>query len=207
MYLKDKIYEYVIKDILNGAFKPGDYLTEMSLCERYKVSRTTVREALLRLSLEGFLTQFRKGGYLVKKISYEELFEFMDIRLVLETYATKLAVQKITDETLELLHKNSISNNNDDWLDMNNNFHLTIAQATGNKRLAKIIENLLYSSRRLSALDSNFLLSCADEEEHLAIYNAIKERDTEKAVKMMEKHLMASRERIKKYINVQFSEM
>lgn len=207
IYLKDSIYKKIVKDIMDGLIKPGDYLTELSLCERYAVSRTPVREALVKLSYEDFLTQFRKGGYLVKEISYKDLFDLMDIRLVLEVHAAKLAATLMTTETLHILEKDSAFRTLDEWLEMNKEFHVSIARATGNERLAEIVESLLDRSRRLAVLDSTILFPYDEGTEHAAIYQAFRDRDASRAASLMEKHLLASRDRIKDHIAKQLLKM
>lgn len=200
LYLKDSIYKNIVRDIMDGSIKPGDYLTELSLCDRYTVSRTPVREALVKLSYEDFLTQFRKGGYLVKEISYKDLFDLLDIRLVLEVHASRQATTLMTDETLQILEKDSAFRTLDEWLEMNREFHVSIARATGNERLTEIIESLLDRSRRMAVLDSTILFPSDEGTEHASIYAAFRDRDADRAALMMEKHLMASRNRIKEHI-------
>jgi DNA-binding GntR family transcriptional regulator len=200
IYLKEKVYKRVINDIMQGAINPGDYLTELSLCEKYDVSRTPVREALVRLSYEDFLTQFKKGGYIVRDISYKDLFELLDIRLVLEVHAVKLAVERISDGDLEILKKDTVFEDFEEWFECNKEFHLTIAKASGNTHLAEIIENLLDRTRRMYILDSTNLFPIPDENDHTDIFRAFKNKDRKKAAELVEKHILTSKNRIKDHI-------
>ena len=197
VYLKDKIYAQILLDIESGKFKPGDYITELALTHEYDVSRTTIREALSRLLYEDFIIQFRKGGYLIKEISYKELFELLDLRLLLEPHATRLAVDKITDSDLEVLRKDSIYGTLAEWYEKNLEFHLTIARASGNSKLADMIGQVLEQGRRFYILESANLFPLDDENEHTYIYRALASRNTDEAVRLVEEHLLNSRNRLK----------
>lgn len=200
MYLKDKIYQQIVHDLTSGKIKPGDYLTELSICDQYKVSRTPVREALIKLSYENFLTQFKKGGYLVKDISYRELFELLDLRELLECYAAELAAERISEENLAILKETSIYHELDEWFDKNRTFHMTIARASGNGKLAEMLEQVLDQTKRIYLIDATNLYPLPDENEHTYILRAFADHDKKKAVELVRQHLVDSRIRLKQQL-------
>lgn len=200
VYLKDRVYKQILQDIETGKLKPGDYITEMALTEEYEVSRTTIREALNRLVFEDFITQFRKGGYLIKEISYKELFELLDLRQLLETHAARLAAGKLTEADLEILKEDSIYGELDKWYDRNREFHMTIARASGNAKLAEMIENVIDQTRRIYILDSANLYPLPEENEHTFIYRAFASGNFDEAVRLVDEHMINSRNRLKELV-------
>lgn len=200
MYLKDKIYQQIVHDLTSGKIKPGDYLTELSICDQYKVSRTPVREALIKLSYENFLTQFKKGGYLVKDISYRELFELLDLRELLEVYAAGLAAERISEDHLAIMKDTSIYHELDEWFAKNRTFHMTIARASGNGKLAEMLEQVLDQTKRIYLIDATNLYPLPDENEHTHIYRAFADHDKKKAVELVRRHLVDSRIRLKQQL-------
>lgn len=90
--------------IINGQFKPGERLTEEQICAQMAVSRGPVREAMRELELEGLIASTPYKGAEVLDISDREVTDLlMPIRLVLEEYGFRSAVEKRTPESLAQL--------------------------------------------------------------------------------------------------------
>ena len=101
----DFIYEHLKEDIVNLYYKPGERLSESKIAERYGVSRDSTRKGITRLVQEGLLISRPQYGTIVCEISAKQGKDVCDIRLLLETYAIRLAVGKleasITAELME----------------------------------------------------------------------------------------------------------
>ena len=147
--LRDRVYDYVKKQIVDGLITPADILTELNLSKQIGISRTPVREALHYLEKEGLLVSLPKKGYKVRKVSRQELEEVCEIRCALESLSIKWAMQRITPEQLRALEDNMIDadrkiSENDmvAFTILDGEFHEMIAKASGNQQLVDIILSL-----------------------------------------------------------------
>lgn len=153
-------YNALRQGILSCSLPPGSTLTELSLMERFKVSKSTCRLALARLVQEGFVRSVPRQGYVVASVTLKDVEEVFALRLLLEPAAARLAAGKVDVKALQRLEKAARSNtaSRDQgnrigyFLDANREFHLAIAVASGNARLAHTISTLLDEMKRLVAL-------------------------------------------------------
>ncbi|WP_018132768.1 GntR family transcriptional regulator [Effusibacillus pohliae] len=97
--IRDKVYQYLKQQILNGVYKAGDRLVERELAGQLGISRTPIREALFRLESAGLVVTVPRRGVVVTQISREEIEEIFTILSSLEALAVRLAAQKIDDQT------------------------------------------------------------------------------------------------------------
>src|SRR5690554_4948607 len=86
----DVVQEQVRKEIIDGSLSPGERLTETNLAERFDVSRTPVREALVRLQADGFVELVRNRGAFVSKWTEDDLEEIFGLRIMLEGYGARV---------------------------------------------------------------------------------------------------------------------
>jgi DNA-binding GntR family transcriptional regulator len=186
----DDVFNQMKTAILYGYpnFMPGDFLNENKLAEYYKVSKTPVREALSRLRFENLIEVIPYKGYIVSNLSYNDLVDLFELRLILETRAAELAVQKMTSEELKRLEEltvlRNIVNNEDDlslqFRKINLEFHRLIAEASGNKWLAEMIKQVVEQMQR--ALFHKISESVLEElfDEHKELLEAFRQKDVEK---------------------------
>jgi len=210
-----QIIQQIRNAILEGKLKPGARLaSETELMETFAVSKATLREALRALEYLG-LIEIRKGAsggvFLVEvdmEITKESLMNFLhfknisihhisDIRRSLESYAVRVAAEKISDEDLAELRnivsicRDALQDSNMALLTENEvKFHRIIANATRNPLLILIldfVENLLEDLKKI--LRPNILFSQQVTESHERIYQALLSRDPEKAAEEMIKDI------------------
>lgn len=81
--LSDQVYELIKEDLKSGDFEPGQRLLEVELAEKYKVSRTPVREALFQLSREGLLMG-EERGYVTPSYSREDVIHRLEVKRLLD---------------------------------------------------------------------------------------------------------------------------
>jgi len=195
--LKDRIYKRIKEDILLGKIKEDDSLLETDISNKFKVSRTPVREAFGKLEQEGLLTWVPRKGHQVKPVSYDDLLEIFSIRIFLEKGAASIGAKTISEEELEKMEYYNIYKDEKAIFDFNKQFHLSIVRAARNKRLLKITEGLIDDSRRILMFDPYM----QEKEtlgigEHARIIEALRSRDPLEAEKAVEEHLIATRRRI-----------
>ena len=196
---RKKIYDCLKKEIVTCVIPPETVLIIDSLAGRFGVSRTPVREALLTLCNEGLLVTKHHVGFIVPSINPRKIIETYSLRVLLERESVRLAAVKMTPKTLkhleELFRKPQDQGGRE--------FHSVIAVASGWSVLAETIEGLMDKSSRARAilqvhgLPEDLFRSVHG---HAQIYDALRERDAEKAVIAMEQHLNEASERVLKAV-------
>jgi DNA-binding GntR family transcriptional regulator len=198
-----RVFQGVEEQIATGQLKDGEKLDEASLAERFKVSRTPVREALLQLVGSGLATQIPKRGCFVKAPSFREMIEMFEVMSELEGMCARLAARRISDQQLvELKAANTgceeaiQASDSDLYYHKNVEFHECIYTACGNSFLANETRSLrrrLQSFRRLQLrVRGRMPQSLA---EHFEIIEAIERGDAEKADLISRQHVMIQGER------------
>ncbi len=197
--MKDKniIYKELKKEIMSGNLLPGSVLVEREISNKYSISRTPVREILWRLSSDGLLEQEPSGGYTIRKISLEEIFNIFQSREAIEGIAARLACQKGDDnffsnikEIRERIKEIDIEKNSQEGVLFGRKLHDLIIATANNAFLSEFYKKL----RNLAALTRNItkrsvLIEKKSQESHLTIINALQEKDEEKGEHYMREHL------------------
>jgi DNA-binding GntR family transcriptional regulator len=202
---KEKAYQAIKQAIIIGGLEPAKIYTISELSEKFEVGRTPAREALVILASEGLIVPIPRSGYQVKSISVQDLMEIFHLRRVLEVEGVGLAAERITDSDIKLLEENNrqeqeiaTSLNSSETpekyrkgFDLNLEFHLTIARASGNNRLVGLVDNLLNELERVLAHDPYL----AEPYQHGEIIDGLKRRDKLGSQDMMKKHLEETKKR------------
>jgi DNA-binding GntR family transcriptional regulator len=184
--------------IVDGRLAAGERYSVARLAERFGVSRTPVREALLLLEREGVVRFERNRGVRVLETSAHDLEEVFTLRLLLEVPATYRACGLLGDEELaalkhELSAMATLARSGDEnaFMAHDTRFHEIILIAAGNRRLARIIGGLrdLVRFRGASTVGRSRGLR-AIHAEHAAILAALRERDATRAAARMREHLL-----------------
>ena len=202
--LKDWAYDVVKHAIVNLDVAPGDQLSIADLSEQLDVSRTPVREALLRLESDGLVRAVARVGFFVTEVTKRDLRELFILRELLEGHAAEIAAPMVTDadlEELESLHRKSTtlaeSGDRRGFIEYETMFHQYILDRCGNRRLIDMMDSLndLTSRERLLSVrvSGNVEHSCR---EHSCIVEALRSRDFKAAGECMRRHLASSRQRL-----------
>lgn len=202
--LSQLVLEQIVQLLMSGQLKPGDKLpAEMNLMEQFDVSRPVLREALSSLETLEIITRRPRGGTFVNEkvgsnpfkvmlaLSINNVPAVIEARMSLELGLVTIAAEKITDDKLELLKEtiDSIQANPDgDYGRLDKEFHRIIAQSANNPVVEGMIESLLISHEKTDSIIP-YREPEITVEHHLAIYEALKNRDPYEAFKQMYKHL------------------
>ncbi|WP_461208731.1 GntR family transcriptional regulator [Desulfocurvus sp. DL9XJH121] len=100
--LRDEVGDYLVDAILSGSFRPGDKIVETRISKELQVSQGAVREAIRDLIAKGFLETEPYKGTRVRRFSPEELGDYYDVRIELETVAVQWAIQKHEGSLLDV---------------------------------------------------------------------------------------------------------
>jgi DNA-binding GntR family transcriptional regulator len=208
-YLRDHIFEELQHAIYSGRLKSGERVTEKKVAEELGVSRTPVREALYRLASSGLIKMIPHRGFLVSQWSSKEIEDVIELRIALEVFAVKLAIERIQPKEISELKalivkmREAVSNNeNIKASHLNTLFHDEIVLASKNMELLKAIEpikNKIYHFRIISISSNNRLKESFYE--HKNILDAILNKDSELAQELISQHIkkvgLIIREKIK----------
>ena len=205
--IREKVYDVIRNDILNGHIAPGERVIETRLAEQIKTSRTPVREALHMLEREGFLEAIPRVGYQVKQITWDEIEEICEIRAVNECLAARWAMQRMTPKELQALEENlSISEaeveqgNPRSFVEFDAEFHEILARASGSERLLELCQMLrrhMLRYRIESIFRKENVLRAIEGHKTIVAYIKRKEEDgVEMAIKQ---HLEQSKRDIQRY--------
>lgn len=207
-------YEYIKKEIILGNLKPGQIFNEQDVASALGLSRTPVREAVLKLNEEGLLTIIPRKGTIVSQISITDVKEVYGARSLIEPEIVEKAVDNMDRDLLikwKNYFNNIIENNLDDlelpvekdYLDdIDKGFHLSIVNSLKNKLLSKEIEHLMDLSIRIRYLSNmnNQTRYIESLKEHVEIIDSILDKNHEKAKDAMIKHLKNTIEGYKLWI-------
>jgi DNA-binding GntR family transcriptional regulator len=183
--LKHDVYEGIRADIIEGSVLPGDLLKERELAEVYGVSKTPVREALALLEQESLVQSIPRAGYMVTQPSLSDLQDLYQLRLALETTAIRLAAENISEQDLARLEEIAFTSDPEKARAHNREFHSLVAWASGNSRLARIVDQLLDEMDRWAALDLRSLSVEVLLIGHRRELEALKTRDPDLAEQVM----------------------
>lgn len=218
--MADRAYTAIVQIITDENLQPGDRLpSESGLAERFAMSRTVVREALVRLASDGITEARRGAGSYVKRRPSERLGSHVpidalsgvlgtfEVRFVLEAEAARLAAQRRSHEQLETIEDNlaalrvallsSAPAHDEDWA-----LHRSIAEATGNSAFVDMFEHLHGPVDMVLRAGVDISRSRPPEvlhammEEHDAVVDAIRAQDADGAALAMRWHLSQGRKRL-----------
>lgn len=185
---------------MSGEMLPGAPLVELALAERCGVSRTPVREALLRLEQDGLVTRSDQG-LTVRESSPEEILDIYDTRIVLEVRAAAVAAERRNSHDLMAMRRLSekFSRCNPEepgaLVESNREFHRAIWRASHNDSLVDLLErlNLLLGRYPATTLAFPGRFKTASRE-HKKLLDAIETRDQEEAAEVAARHFSAARD-------------
>lgn len=192
----DRIYLILKEKVIRSQIPAGTFLHESTLGLEYDMSRTPIREALLRLQEDGLIE--RKGRRLiVKPFGLNEAQEIYQFREALEIMAVRLCIERASEEDLDYIEQQldefDTLDHSHDRLEMHcvaNQFHRALAKASNNNLVIKNLRDLYETVAMIAALywqdETSFECSKLD---HRMILDAIRQKDTVLAEALMRAHL------------------
>ncbi|WP_298728579.1 GntR family transcriptional regulator [uncultured Ferrovibrio sp.] len=191
------VYDRLRSQILSLAIPPGAALSENELAKSFGVSRTPVREALLRLADEMLVEIVPKSGTTVSRIPYSQLPEAIAIRKVLEELAVRTACERASKSQLtniwmqvERQREADHAGDIDAFHEADEAFHAAIADAAGYPSIWQLVKQVKLQVdryRRLTLPETGRMARVI--EEHAAVIAAIEKGDAARAMTAMRGHL------------------
>ena len=195
--LRDVVFNTLRRAILNGKLKPGERLMEVHLANRLGVSRTPIREAIRKLELEGLVIMIPRRGAEVARITEKSLKDVLEVRRALDALSVELACERITQPDLERLgeacrnFERAVRGEDASVIaSADVALHDIIVEATGNRRLQQLVNNLseqMYRFRFVYIKEENQHDNLVAE--HREIYESILNCDSERAAAAARLHI------------------
>jgi DNA-binding GntR family transcriptional regulator len=196
----DDVHEALLERIVSGELAPGARLRQEALADELGVSRTPLREALVRLASEGLVEFTPNRGATVARQDFGDMQQAWRARLVIEPGASRLAAERRDSEAIERMRE-SVRRQRLDAGDvtgsfaLNRDFHLTLVRASGNVHLAQLADRLWLTRIGVPIFAGQVhgraqILTWADE--HEAIAEAVAAGQLARAERLTRDHIAAN---------------
>lgn len=210
--LADEVYARLKRDLADFVLVPGDRFTENEVSERLQVSRTPVRQALLRLQQEGQVEVLFRNGWRVLPLDFERFDQLYDLRVLIETEAVQRLCEERTrgnperrKEILDslarqwLVPKSKRSDDPNEVCLWDEQFHLYLIEATGNAEMLRTHQDITDRIRVIRRLDFTQRPRIdATYEEHGKILQAIQEQRSNQSRMWLKMHIESSQLEVRK---------
>lgn len=197
MSVREEVADALRGAIVSGEMKPGELYSAPGLAERFGISATPVREAMLDLVKQGLVEVVRNKGFKVTDISEGDLDQITQIRELLEPPIAAQAVTLISEKELAALRNLSAAivdaaarSDLINYVNADREFHVRLLGASGNQRLVRIVEELRAQTRLygLSALAASGRL-VASAQEHETMCDLIEAGRADELRDLMRTHI------------------
>jgi DNA-binding GntR family transcriptional regulator len=209
------VYQELRKEILSLELKPGQPLDETSLANRFAMSRSPIREALVRLSADGLVEMLSNRSTLVAPIDLANFPRYVEALDFLQRINTRLAAKFRTDHDIEVMTSVAIAFDeacqDGSFLQMsatNRDFHMAVAKAGKNIYLGRAYGQLLDEGRRILHMHFEFIQSSASDylltSEHFEIIKAIQNQDVKLADSLAHAHTRQFHDRFLNFMRASY---
>ena len=191
--LNEKAYKLLKKAIFQKKFKPGERIVDAQMAQTFGISRTPIRDAINMLLKEGLLISKGNRGYYVLDVTEKDINEIFDIRILIEKYAIEYIISNI--DSLDLSYLETFFKNSNQSLQrktINTEFHGLLVSLIKNDRLIETY-NLFINQNQIFREIYSIHESSLTHTAHLNIFEAIKTKNKDLALGLLEKHLEAAR--------------
>jgi GntR family transcriptional regulator, rspAB operon transcriptional repressor len=199
----ERVYRVLKEQILTCDLPPGATLNEGRLAEQLAISKTPIREALSLLVHEGFVDVLPRQGYRVRELALADVQEIFQMLQLLEPAAASLAAEHATPEQLrelrELAEEPVITEPEEltAFVTRNREFHVRLAEASGNARLAATLQHTLEELQRLYLAGLDLRAARADHHgEHRELVAALLKGNHHQAQSIAIRQIEATRVRV-----------
>ena len=193
--LADDVYEQILSAILSGEIVPGERLIQETIASQIDVSRTPVREAILRLEREGVLEATGRSGFQIREISEKEIQDLYLAREAVEGFAAKLLAGALSQEqaqNIETAVRSEMglkSPHKEEHFHANRNIHRTIVAQTGNGILLDMFDSIWNRGISIRSFAAYPIPDSRDNrQQHLLLLDQIKTGNVDEAETAMVAH-------------------
>lgn len=201
----ERVYKALLENIIERKLLPGQRLLERDLIQKLGVSKTPIREALVRLREDGLVEGTLYQSAFVARILRKDAAEIYDLRRILEGLAARCAAEKITPKQakklrsiIQLSEECIKENKVKEYTHLDLKFHSLVGEISESGRLCKVMRQLRYQTNILMATSVTLpgrgvKVSLS---EHKKVVEAIVNQNPELAEKMAEQHVIRTKEAV-----------
>lgn len=212
--LREQVYQALRKIILTGDLASGERIVETKLAEQLQVSRTPIREAIGQLQREKLIVSNPNGGFKVATLSISDAIQLYDCRIALEQLAVAGACELANSQQLQQLEQyvlsaeklaesESVKPDSYQLLELDYRFHRLIAKSSGNQWLLTLLEQVFAQMALLRIQTTQHNPQVLEiRSEHRQISSAIAQRNPDLARQTIKEHLVASKARVVKEMEI-----
>jgi DNA-binding GntR family transcriptional regulator len=215
--LRNVVADQMRAAILNGHYKPGEWLRQERLAHDFGVSQMPVREALKELAAEGLIEHVPYRGARVIVFSINDILDLYSHRAFLESRAASIAAEIITPGEISVLEDLQVAMEENSapeavlkYREFNRKFHQCIYQASQREYLIRALNQMwatfptmLIANFAATAVQPLPERDAVDVAEHKAIISALKSRDAAAAEQAMKNHILVTADHLVTFIKVQ----
>lgn len=201
--LKREIYDSMMKDIVEGVYKQNEIINEKQLIEKYGVSKSPIRDALIELCNEGVLISHPRYGYEIVRINEKEIRDIVDFRVMVEGACLRTAAARMSKKDIEELKEYTLAQCCETTEDLpilkhwenNTNFHLKLLSYSGNEYCYTMVQKSIgimtraYAQRHWEKWGiSSVKMDC---ESHLRIIEHLMEGNVDASIVELQKDIQS----------------
>jgi DNA-binding GntR family transcriptional regulator len=199
--LANRVQSLILERTRNGK----SFTTESELCEKFSVSRTSIRDILKELEVIGFIERKQRRGITVRNFNLKETIEIYDLREAVEGMAARLAAAhaspKDIAELKAIVEKHNQTTNSDDVnekQDTDMNFHAKIIELSNNSMIIRMSRSLHMMEKAFKASETftSRYPHCPLPATHEAIVEAFEAHDPDKAETLVKEHIRGAKQRL-----------
>lgn len=190
------IVDALTRAIVEHRLQPGTKLAEQKLADHFGVSRTLVRQALFQLVQKHLVKMEPARGAFVAAPTVEEARQVFQVRRLLEAEMVREFLRHGTPAKLKALREHiaqekaaMAGEDASERQQLLGDFHVRMAELTGNGVLAQILRDLVSRSSLITLMYQRDSFAAHSQEEHVELVKALAAKDEKRAVKLMDDHL------------------
>jgi DNA-binding GntR family transcriptional regulator len=190
----EKAYGGLKALVMNFQFKPGERLNETEIARRFAISRTPLREALNRLSREGFINTIPNRGFFCRGVDAKEIYDLYTLRSMIETGCVRISAERASREQIDELARFVEASNAErdygieDLIELDEAFHERLMRLAGNDEVLAVLRNINERVRFVRCFDIERNRPQL-EDEHRAIVRALHSRDAMTCASLLQTHI------------------
>ena len=210
----DRAYERLKIMAIGYHLKPGERLNEGELARQLGLSRTPLREALNRLTTEGFLRFSPGKGFFCRELDPKEIYDLYQLRKALEVGAIKLSVQTAQDADIAALEQfltetgpDAGGRSTEELVSLDETFHERLMSLSGNTEMLQVLRNVNAKIQFVRWVDMDRVSRPVTQAEHRQILDRVKARDEFGCIAALEKHIDRRQDQITAAIKEGFAQI
>jgi GntR family transcriptional regulator, rspAB operon transcriptional repressor len=200
--LRETVYAQLRTDMISCTLAPGTELREAELAERFGMSKSPVRDALMRLEREGLVITLPRQGYRVAPVSLSDVLDMFHLRAALERACVERVVMYASDaqlQELNIFRQFDAQAWEGGFIAYNRAFHRSLAHLGSNARMRDQLIDLIDLMERAVHMSVNNIKKGDPQSlvnEHCGIIDALQARVTKRAQRLAEQHIQAAGKRV-----------